>query len=124
MNQMMIAPATKNESMNGVIGEWEKRPRGSVSPIPPFSGSIRKTKREGKGENTSCSLPLSLFGLGWDFIYFTRILHGFFSATLFASLIGHLYFALFIKTNWPEAKSMVTGRMPLREYLTSHSPLE
>jgi formate dehydrogenase gamma subunit len=66
-------------------------------------------------------LPLSLFGLGWDFIYFTRILHGFFSATLFASLIGHIYFALFIKKNWPEAKSMVTGRMPLREYLTSHS---
>jgi formate dehydrogenase gamma subunit len=66
-------------------------------------------------------LPLSLFGLGWDFIYFTRILHVFFSATLFASLIGHIYFALFIKKNWPEAKSMVTGRMPLREYLTSHS---
>jgi formate dehydrogenase gamma subunit len=69
-------------------------------------------------------LPLPLFGLGWDFIYFTRILHGFFSATLFASLIGHIYFALFIKKNWPEARSMVTGRMPLREYLTSHSPLE
>jgi len=69
-------------------------------------------------------LPLSLFGLGWDFIYFARILHGFFSATLFASLIGHIYFALFIKKNWPEAKSMVTGRMSLREYLSSHSPLE
>ena len=69
-------------------------------------------------------LPLSLFGLGWDFIYFARILHGFFSATLFASLIGHIYFALFIKKNWPEAKSMVTGRMSLREYLQSHSPQE
>jgi cytochrome b subunit of formate dehydrogenase len=69
-------------------------------------------------------LPLSLFGLGWDFIYFSRILHGFFSATLIASLIGHLYFALFIKKNWPETKSMVTGRMSLRDYLESHSPLE
>jgi cytochrome b subunit of formate dehydrogenase len=69
-------------------------------------------------------LPLSLFGLGWDFIYFTPILHGFFSATLFASLIGHIYFALFIKKKWPEAKSMVTGRMSLQEYLQSHSPQE
>jgi len=69
-------------------------------------------------------LPLSLFGLGWDFIYFSRILHGFFSATLIASLIGHLYFALFIKKNWPETKSIVTGRMSLREYLESHSPME
>jgi hypothetical protein len=54
----------------------------------------------------------------------SRILHGFFSASLFACLIGHLYFALFIKKNWPEAKSMVTGRMPLQEYLTSHLPPE
>ncbi|MEK6654949.1 MAG: cytochrome b/b6 domain-containing protein [Thermodesulfobacteriota bacterium] len=69
-------------------------------------------------------LPLSLFGLGWDFIYFSRVIHGFFVATLIASLIGHLYFALFIKKNWPETKSMVTGRMSLREYLESHSPLE
>ncbi|MGA2331685.1 MAG: cytochrome b/b6 domain-containing protein [Thermodesulfobacteriota bacterium] len=69
-------------------------------------------------------LPLSLFGLGWDFIYFSRVIHGFFSATLIASLIGHLYFALLIKKNWPETKSMFTGRMSLREYLESHSPLE
>lgn len=67
-------------------------------------------------------LPLSLFGLGWDFIYFNRVIHGFFSATLIASLIGHLYFALFIKTNWPVAKSMVTGRMSLRESLESSAP--
>ncbi len=66
-------------------------------------------------------LPLSLFGLGWDFIFFSRVIHGFFSATLIASLIGHLYFALLIKKNWPEAKSMITGRMSLREYLESHS---
>jgi len=69
-------------------------------------------------------LPLSLFGLGWDFIFFSRILHGLFSATLMASLIGHFYFALFIKKNWPEAKSMVTGRIPAREYLESHSLLD
>ena len=69
-------------------------------------------------------LPLSLLGLGWEFIFFTRILHGFFSATLIASLIGHFYFALFIKKNWPETKSIVTGRISLQEYLTSHSLME
>jgi formate dehydrogenase-N gamma subunit len=69
-------------------------------------------------------LPLTLFGLGWEFIFFCRLLHGFFSATLIASLVGHLYFALFIRKNWPEAKSMITGRIPLRAYLDSHSPLD
>jgi cytochrome b subunit of formate dehydrogenase len=69
-------------------------------------------------------LPLSLLGLGWNLIFSSRILHGFFSATLIASLIGHFYFALFIKKNWPEAKSMVTGRISLQEYLTSHSLTE
>jgi formate dehydrogenase subunit gamma len=67
-------------------------------------------------------LPLSLFGLGWDAIYASRVIHGFFSATLIASLIGHLYFALFIKKNWPESLSMLTGRMSLRKYLESHYP--
>jgi cytochrome b subunit of formate dehydrogenase len=56
-------------------------------------------------------LPLSLFGLGWDFIYYNRLFHGFFSATLAASLIGHFYFALLIKKNWVETKSMITGRI-------------
>lgn len=69
-------------------------------------------------------LPLSLFGLGWDFIFYNRLLHGFFSATLIASLIGHIYFALLIKKNWIEAKSMFTGRISLREYLKSHSLIE
>jgi formate dehydrogenase gamma subunit len=69
-------------------------------------------------------LPLSLLGLGWDFIYFNRLIHGFFSASLIAGLIGHLYFALFIKKNWPEAKSMITGNISLREYLQSHAPLD
>ncbi|MFH1754521.1 MAG: cytochrome b/b6 domain-containing protein, partial [Candidatus Latescibacterota bacterium] len=69
-------------------------------------------------------LPLTLFGLGWDFIFFSRVIHGFFSATLIASLIGHLYFALFVKTNWPVTKSMMTGRMSLLESLENrtHSP--
>ncbi len=69
-------------------------------------------------------LPLSLVGLGWDFIFFSRILHGFFSAALIACLIIHFYFALFIQKNWPEAKSMITGRIPTDDYLSSHSPLD
>ena len=69
-------------------------------------------------------LPLSLFGLGWDFIYYNRLFHGFLSASLAASLMGHFYFALLIKKNWMETKSMITGRVPAREYLETHSPLE
>ena len=69
-------------------------------------------------------LPLSLFGLGWDFIYYNRLFHGLFSATLGASLIIHFYFALLIKKNWVETRSMITGRVPLREYLNTHSSLE
>jgi formate dehydrogenase-N gamma subunit len=69
-------------------------------------------------------LPLSLFGLGWDFIFYNRLLHGFFSATLIANLIGHIYFALFIKKNWAETKSMLTGRISLPAYLESHSRLD
>jgi len=65
-------------------------------------------------------LPLSLLGLGWDFIFYCRLLHGFFSSTLIASLIGHVYFALLIKKNWPEAKSMITGRISIEEYSKSH----
>jgi len=47
-----------------------------------------------------------------------------FSATLGASLIVHFYFALLIKKNWVETQSMITGRVPLREYLHTHSLLE
>ncbi len=66
-------------------------------------------------------LPLSLLGLGWDFIFYCRLLHGFFSATLIPSLIGHIYFALLIKKNWAETKSMITGRVSLHDYPRSHS---
>jgi cytochrome b subunit of formate dehydrogenase len=65
-------------------------------------------------------LPLSLLGLGWNFIFYNRFLHGFFSATLIASLFAHIYFALLIKKNWKETKSMFTGRVPSHEYLRSH----
>lgn len=65
-------------------------------------------------------LPLSLLGLGWSFIFYNRLLHGFFSATLIASLFAHIYFALLIKKNWKEAKSMFTGRVPSHEYLRCH----
>ena len=66
----------------------------------------------------------NFFGLGWDSIYYNRLFHGFFSATLGATLIVHFYFALLIKKNWVETKSMITGRVPLREYLDSHSLLD
>lgn len=66
-------------------------------------------------------LPLSLLGLGWQFIFYNRILHAFFSASLLSFLIGHIYFALFIKKNWPEAKSMITGKIKLLDYLEGHN---
>jgi formate dehydrogenase subunit gamma len=66
-------------------------------------------------------LPLSLFGLGWDFVFYCRLLHGFFSATLIPSLMGHIYFALLIRKNWKETQSIFTGRVYLHEYLKSHS---
>jgi formate dehydrogenase subunit gamma len=69
-------------------------------------------------------LPLPLFEVGWDFIFYSRLLHGLFSATLVANLIGHLYFALFIKKNWAETGSMITGRISLPAYLQSHSKLD
>jgi cytochrome b subunit of formate dehydrogenase len=69
-------------------------------------------------------LPLSLFGLGWDFIFYNRLFHGFFSATLIASLFGHIYFALLIKKNWTETKSMFTGHVSLHDYLRSHSLID
>jgi len=65
-------------------------------------------------------LPLSLLGLGWNFIFYNRLLHGFFSATLIASLFAHIYFAVLIKKNWKEAKSMFTGCIPSHEYLRCH----
>lgn len=65
-------------------------------------------------------LPLSLLGLGWKFIFYNRILHAFFSASLFSFLIGHIYFALFIKKNWPAAKSIITGKIKLCDYLEEH----
>lgn len=54
-------------------------------------------------------LPLSLLSLDWDFIFYNRILHGFFTATLIALLFAHVYFALFLRENWPRTKSMITG---------------
>lgn len=66
------------------------------------------------------ALPLSLLGLSWDFIFYNRLLHAFFSATLVGLLIGHLYFALFIKKNWPETKSIFTGHIKIHDYLDSH----
>lgn len=65
-------------------------------------------------------IPFRLFGFGWDFIFFNRILHGFFTASLAAMIIGHVYFAVFIKKNWPELKAMFTGTITLEEYKRYH----
>jgi formate dehydrogenase subunit gamma len=69
---------------------------------------------------TRILLPLDLLGLGWDFIYFCRTLHGFFAGAFLALLIGHLYFAVMIKKNWIMTKSMFTGRVDYDYYVRSH----
>ncbi|NIO06415.1 MAG: hypothetical protein GTO13_23230 [Proteobacteria bacterium] len=69
-------------------------------------------------------IPLRLFGLGWDFIFFNRILHDFFTASLAAMIIGHVYFAVLIKKNWPDLKAMFTGKIPLEEYAKYHEILD
>jgi len=66
------------------------------------------------------AIPLRLFGLGWDFIFFNRILHDFFTASLAALIIGHMYFAVMIKKNWPDLKAMLTGTISLDEYTRYH----
>lgn len=68
-------------------------------------------------------LPLSLLGLGWDFIFYNRILHGFFTATLTALILTHIYFGVFIKKNWAETRSMITGAIPRQEYVEYHQAL-
>lgn len=65
-------------------------------------------------------IPFRLFGLGWDFIFFNRILHDFLTASLASMVIGHIYFAVLIKKNWPELKSMFTGTIPREEYERYH----
>jgi formate dehydrogenase subunit gamma len=65
-------------------------------------------------------IPFRLFGFGWDFIFFNRILHDLFTASLASLVIGHFYFAVFIKKNWAELKAMFTGTIPLEEYKRYH----
>jgi formate dehydrogenase subunit gamma len=65
--------------------------------------------------------PLELLGLGWGFIYFCRILHDFFAAALLALIIGHVYFALFIKKNWSVSKSIITGKIDYAPYIKYHT---
>jgi len=64
--------------------------------------------------------PLRLLGLGWDFVYACRTLHDFFTATLMALIIGHVYFGIGIKKNWIISKSMLTGTLPYEEYARYH----
>lgn len=54
-------------------------------------------------------LPLSLVGLGWEFIFYNRILHGLFTATFMALLLAHVYFALAVRENWARMRAMLTG---------------
>lgn len=54
-------------------------------------------------------LPLRLLGLGWEFVFVNRVLHGLFTGTLLALLLAHVYFALLVRDNWPRLRSMVLG---------------
>lgn len=54
-------------------------------------------------------LPLRLVGLGWDFVFITRVVHGALTATLVALLLAHVYFALLVPDNRPSARSMLLG---------------
>jgi len=42
------------------------------------------------------------------------------TVSLAAMIIGHVYFAVFIKKNWPDLKAMFTGTIPLEEYMRYH----
>ncbi len=64
--------------------------------------------------------PLRLLGLGWDFVYACRTLHDFFTATLMAMVIAHVYFGILIKKNWVISRSMLTGTLPYDEYARYH----
>lgn len=54
-------------------------------------------------------LPLRLFGLGWDFVFVNRVLHGLFTGTLVALVLAHVYFALLVRESWPRLSSMLLG---------------
>jgi len=69
---------------------------------------------------TRALFPLRMLGLGWDFVYSCRTLHDFFTATLIALLIGHVYFGIGIRKNWATARSMLTGKLPYEEYAKYH----
>lgn len=68
-------------------------------------------------------LPLALLGLGWDFIFYNRILHALLTATLIPLILAHMYFALFVRENWAETSSMITGKVPREAYSSSRSSL-
>jgi cytochrome b subunit of formate dehydrogenase len=70
---------------------------------------------------TRAFFPLDLFGLGWGFVFFNRVLHDFFTSSLLALVIGHAYFAVAIKQNWIISKTMLTGRIDYGEYTKHHT---
>jgi cytochrome b subunit of formate dehydrogenase len=52
-------------------------------------------------------VPLRLLGLGWDFVFLTRVLHGLLTATLLALVLAHVYLALLVPENRRRARSML-----------------
>lgn len=69
---------------------------------------------------TRALMPLNVLGLGWEFVFFCRTLHGLFSGILLALVIGHFYFAVLIRKNWVLSKAMLTGEVKLGHYLNEH----
>jgi cytochrome b subunit of formate dehydrogenase len=66
---------------------------------------------------TRILFPLGLLGLGWDFVFYCRTLHDFFTSSLIALIIGHVYFAVALKQNRVISKTMLTGTIDYDEYV-------
>jgi hypothetical protein len=54
-------------------------------------------------------LPLRVLGLGWDVVFFNRVLHGWFTATLLALVLAHVYLAVLVPGNRSRPSSMAPG---------------
>ncbi|MFB6196777.1 MAG: cytochrome b/b6 domain-containing protein [Halobacteriaceae archaeon] len=65
------------------------------------------------------------FGLGTSdaagLVSWSFVLHDLFAVSIFALIIGHVYFAL-RPNEWPITQSMITGRVPVEHYAEKYSP--